>query len=1019
MKEVLTRKHALACIAVCASVVLAGCGSGSSTDSGDTVTVNGDVPVAYVKRSTSLSMNPTDGANFAAGGDLMVREKASPSAPEHNVTARITQGNGDASDPEVSYDGRKIVFALRCPTSNTSQIDGVAACTGRWNIWEYDMTAGLANGTLRRITSSTTDDDADPYYLPDGGFVFSSNRQEKARRAVTQGVTTNQALGVDYKALDEYEREAVMNLHVMDANGGNIRQISFNQSHDRNPVVRPNGDIMFSRWEHVGDRNRFAVFRSKPDGTDMFVLYGAQSPGNSFLHPRDMDPAGPYRGHLTSSLMPLSGTQEGGALMVIDAFNYSENNTRAFVSAPAQGGQRQVTEQRLNDGMGISMYGRVTTPYPLWDGTNRVLLSYATCDVIDTQAGNVLRPCAIAQNLDPEAFARVGARNLMAAEMASNRFQQNRRPVYAIHMYNPATQQMSIVASPPDGFMYTDPIAIQRRDTPNATQPTEVDAGLAAQNMALIEVRSVYDTDGLNRMGEQMLTAADLPAGCARGIAMTTPPHEESETRASVADISALKDPANPAYHCTPVRFVRAMRAVAPPQGMTGLRSSIGETEFEQQQILGYAPVEPDGSFKLHVPADTPLALSIIDAKGRAIQTHTNWIQVRPGERRTCDGCHSPRRGASLNSGVVVNTMPAALRASIAGTRQTGETMAATRTRQTPAALALQADLDFTDVWADTAQTGITARAPILVRYTGNTNAADDLQTLAPATTGVRRGIINYPEHIQPLWTRARGPSGAHTCTNCHADTAVLDLRGTTSGTGRMTSYEELLLGDPVIDPDTGLPEIVIRDGEPMIERGAPLVETSSGAGNSAGGARKSRLGEILFGENLLAGAAARTAHPNPPNTAPDHATLLNKAELRLVTEWMDLGGQYYNDPFNPNGGVRQVNGLSEASFAATVQPILRSTCAAACHQATGSNDPSDPAPGTSFRRNRFVLTGSTEGDFGVTLSMISDTCNPASNYLLSRPSSNPHPAGGTAAILPVGSPNYQAIANWIQTGCQ
>jgi hypothetical protein len=27
----------------------------------------------------------------------------------------------------------------------------------------------------------------------------------------------------------------------------------------------------------------------------MFVLYGAHSEGNSFLHPRDMDPAGLYR----------------------------------------------------------------------------------------------------------------------------------------------------------------------------------------------------------------------------------------------------------------------------------------------------------------------------------------------------------------------------------------------------------------------------------------------------------------------------------------------------------------------------------------------------------------------------------------------------------------------------------------------------------------------------------------------------------------------------------------------------
>jgi hypothetical protein len=54
-------------------------------------------------------------------------------------------------------------------------------------------------------------------------------------------------------------------------------------------------------------------------------------------------------------------------------------------------------------------------------------------------------------------------------------------------------------------------------------------------------------------------------------------------------------------------------------------------------------------------------------------------------------------------------------------------------------------------------------------------------------------------------------------------------------------------------------------------------------------------------------------------------------------------------------------------------------------------------------------------------LSMIADTCKPASNYLLSRPSTVPHPAGATgqlAAVLPLGSAKYTAIANWISGGC-
>ena len=311
---------------------LAGCGSGSSSGDSTTVTVAGDVPIAYAQRANTMRINPTNGGPSAPGGDLMIRDKSSASALEHNVTAQFTQGRGDVQNPEVSYDGKKIVFAMNCPADNTSKIGAVPACTGAWNIWEYDMTVGgLTGGTFRRLTA-TGNADVEPTYLPAGrGYVFTSNRQTKS--------SVNQALGRSYKARDEYERETVFNLHTMDADGGNVTQISFNQSHDRSPTVRQNGDIMFSRWDHVGGRNHFKVFRAKPDGTDLFVLYGAHSEGNSFLHPRDMDPKGKYAGFLTSDLMPLSGTHEGGGLMLIDAANFSEQNTPATPGVTGVGQQ--------------------------------------------------------------------------------------------------------------------------------------------------------------------------------------------------------------------------------------------------------------------------------------------------------------------------------------------------------------------------------------------------------------------------------------------------------------------------------------------------------------------------------------------------------------------------------------------------------------------------------------------------------------------------------------------------------
>ncbi len=980
---------ALASLSALAGLLLVACNSGSSSSSSGNVAVNGDVAIAYAKRNVNVELNPLTAGSFAPGGDLMVRDKSSASATETNLTAQFTQGAGDVSKPEVSYDGKKILFAMNCPASNTSTINGAPACTGHWNIWEYDMTTGgLTGGTFRQVTSSTTNDDVDPVYLPaSGGIVFTSNRQAKSH--------VNQALGQSYYATDEYERQVVFNLHTMALDGSHIQQISFNQSHDRSPTIRPDGNIMFSRWEHVADRNRFAIFTVKPDGTNMFVFFGAHSQGNSYLHPRDMDPNGAYAGKVLSDLMPLSRSQEGGALHMLDVANYSEDNTPATNAVPPIGGQVEITAQSLSDSGGVSPYGLATAPYPLWDGTDRILVAYRPCQVTNN---GVVVPCS---TLSADQIATLNDNTRTAQQIQASPLQNNAPAAYAIYMFNPANQTWLIVAAPPAGFMYTNPIALQARREPGVLQPTVVDPSLASQNLALIEVRSVYDTDLLQRMAEPMLVASDHP-GCSLGIAQTAPA-DPTDTRTSVADLVSIKNPALPAYGCAPARFVRATRAVAPPGGSTGVRSAIGQTQFEQVQILGYAPIEPDGSFKLQVPADTPLAFSVIDSQGRSIQTHTNWIQARPGERRTCDGCHSPRRGAAINSGTVVDTMPAALTPSLAPQHQAGETMASTRTRLNPALLNLKPDPVYTDVWADTTQVGVTARPSITLLYTGNANPADDLATPAPVN-----GVINYPENIQPIWDRMRGPNASYSCSGCHTDPSKLDLQGTTAGTGRLVSYEQLTVGAPVIGAN-GQPEITIDDGVPMVVLGPSLVDTSSGDMNTAGQARKSRLTEILWGQTLLAGAAAEAVFPSPPSTAADHTTMLNLAEKRLLAEWMDLGGQYYNDPFDAGANVQQTLELSQATFNSQVEPILSANCAS-CHQA-GLGDP----------QNRFVLTGNPQGDYNVTLGMINNTCQAASNPLLARPSTIPHPAGAigqTVAVLPAGSAGYNQIAAWIATGC-
>ena len=77
--------------------------------------------------------------------------------------------------------------------------------------------------------------------------------------------------------------------------------------------------------------------------------------------------------------MPLSRTQEGGALMIIDAANYLVRHARRRPAWRPAAARSRSPPSKLDDGAASSLNGRVTTPYPLWDGSDRVLLAYRPC----------------------------------------------------------------------------------------------------------------------------------------------------------------------------------------------------------------------------------------------------------------------------------------------------------------------------------------------------------------------------------------------------------------------------------------------------------------------------------------------------------------------------------------------------------------------------------------------------------------------------------------------------------------
>lgn len=115
------------------------------------------------------------------------------------------------------------------------------------------------------------------------------------------------------------------------------------------------------------------------------------------------------------------------------------------------------------------------------------------------------------------------------------------------------------------------------------------------------------------------------------------------------------------------LRLLEAVPAAGEGGASTGeAGSSLGH------RLLGEAPVDPDGSFHIEIPADVPVQLQALDSNGLALAT-CDWIWVKQKENRGCIGCHEDPE--LLPENVFVSalarpanrlTLPAKLRRSVA-----------------------------------------------------------------------------------------------------------------------------------------------------------------------------------------------------------------------------------------------------------------------------------------------------------------------------------------------------------------
>ena len=85
-----------------------------------------------------------------------------------------------------------------------------------------------------------------------------------------------------------------------------------------------------------------------------------------------------------------------------------------------------------------------------------------------------------------------------------------------------------------------------------------------------------------------------------------------------------------------------------------GEGNDISANDFEKRELLGFAPVYPDGSFRIRVPANTSVSFATLDTLGRGFVVKRTHLYVRPGEKfENCFGCHEDR-----HAGPPVSTNP-------------------------------------------------------------------------------------------------------------------------------------------------------------------------------------------------------------------------------------------------------------------------------------------------------------------------------------------------------------------------
>ena len=237
------------------------------------------------------------------------------------VRTLLEDPNGVIRDPDVSGDGRRILFAWK----KSDRLDD-------YHLHELDLTTNK----IRQLTFGLGFADYEGVYLPNGDLLFTSTRCVQTVDCFTTEVST---------------------FYTCDRDGKYLRRLGFDQVHTNYPTVTQDGRVLYTRWEY-NDRGQIfpqGLFQMNADGTAQTAYYGNNT----------------YFPTTTLHARQIPGTQK---VLAIATGHHSRQTGKLIVLDPTRGrqenqGAQLVAPVRPTPAVHVDAYGQDGAlwqyPYPL------------------------------------------------------------------------------------------------------------------------------------------------------------------------------------------------------------------------------------------------------------------------------------------------------------------------------------------------------------------------------------------------------------------------------------------------------------------------------------------------------------------------------------------------------------------------------------------------------------------------------------------------------------------------------